>query len=170
MERGPHNRQVVLSAEDFRTIEMARVELQEARVLPNARRLGWLGAIAGVVVFLAWPHLLREISALSFFTPFAMLFAFVGAIGGPFVTVFGGQYSRHGSSAAVEVALRVLQARDSDREEQLRAAVVLVTNGSATRVPSPVWSTDLVAEVERYMDTRGEDSVPESGEIVEHDE
>ena len=23
------------------------------------------------------------------------------------------------------------------------------------RVPSPVWSTDLVAEVERYMDTRG---------------
>ncbi|HBV06342.1 MAG TPA: hypothetical protein DEF01_06330 [Gemmatimonadetes bacterium] len=170
MERGPPNRLVVLSSEDFRTIEVARAELQEARVSPNPRRLGCLGAIAGVVVFVGWPHLLREIPRLSFFTPFAMLFAFVGAIGGPFVTVFGGLSSRHGSNAAVEVALRVLQAQDSDREEQLRAAVVLVTNASAVPAPSPVWSTDLVAEVKRYMDTRREDSVPEGGGIVEQDE
>ena len=59
-----------------------------------------------------------------------MLFAFVGAIGGPFVTVFGGQSSRHGSSAPLKLHF-VFSRLDSDREEQLRAAVVLVTNGSA---------------------------------------
>ena len=157
----------MLSSEDFRTIEVARAELKEAQVPRNARRLAWLWTIAGVVLFVAWPQLLRVIPALSFFTPFAMLVAFVGAIGGPFVTVFGGQSSRHGSSVAVEVALRVLEDQDSDRGEQLRAAVVLVTHAPAARASSPVWDTDLVSEVEMYMDTRREDSGPESGGIVE---
>ena len=154
----------MLSSEDVQAIEMARIELRETQAFPNVGRMGCLGMIAGVVLFLTWPRLLTMMPALSFFTPFVMLGAFVGAIGSPFLAVFGGQSSRNGSHAAVQAALRALEAPDADREEQLRAAVVLLTDASTTRGSAPVRDIDLVAEVERHLneiDGREVGSLPE---------
>ena len=154
----------MLSSEDVQAIEMARIELRETQAFPNVGRMGCLGMIAGVALFLTWPRLLTVMPTLSFFTPFVMLGAFVGAVGSPFLAVFGGRSSRSGSHAAVQSALRALADPDAHREEQLRAAVVLLTQDSTTRVSSSVRDIDLVAEVERHLNEIDEgevDSVPE---------
>ena len=67
-----------LTLEELAIAEAARAELLETPLPPAMGQLGCLAAIAGVVVLVAWPPVVDALPALSFFTPFVMLFAVLG--------------------------------------------------------------------------------------------
>ncbi len=125
-----------LSPGDVSIVESTRSELRDEPLPPAMGQVGCLGAVAGVIVLVAWPQLLEAVPALSFFSPFAMLFAFVGIVGGPVMLMFGGQSGRQASRAAIEASLRVFEDPEAERDEQLRAATVLLTRAYISQGPS----------------------------------
>lgn len=163
MEREPPARQVSLSRSDIAVIEEARAELRELPLPPAMGRLGCLVSIGGVATLAVWPQLLKVAPAMSFFTPFVMLFAIVVIIGGLSALVGDGQFGRNDARAAIEGALRILEAEHADREERLRAALILLERAYVSQGPSTEQMLDvsearrrigsrieLVLEVERY--------------------
>lgn len=125
-----------LSPDDVSVVETARQELDELP-LPAARgTFGCLGGLAGTALLAAWPRLLNVVPELSFFSPFAMLFAVAAILGGVVMGVSGGPSGRSAARAAVEAALRVLEDPDAARDEQLRAATVLLTRSCVSQGPS----------------------------------
>lgn len=141
-----------LSREDVAVIEAAREEIEEPP-LPLARgQFGCLGAVAGVVVLGAWPKLLEFLPGLSFFSPFAMLFALVGILGGLVVAMSGGQFGRNAARAAIEASLRILEDAESTRDEELRAATVLLSRAYISQGPSVDQMIDKEEARERIGD------------------
>ena len=141
-----------LTLEELAIAETARAELLETPLPPAMGQLGCLAAIAGVVVLVAWPPVVDALPALSFFTPFVMLFAVLGVVGGPVFLMFGGQSGRNAGRAAIEASLRVFEDANADREEQLRAAAVLLQRAYISQGPS----TDLIMDVEEARERIGD--------------
>ena len=141
-----------LTLEELAIAEAARAELLETPLPPAMGQLGCLAAIAGVVVLVAWPPVVDALPALSFFTPFVMLFAVLGVVGGPVFLMFGGQSGRNAGRAAIEASLRVFEDANADREEQLRAAAVLLQRAYISQGPS----TDLIMDVEEARERIGD--------------
>lgn len=138
--------------EELAIAEAARAELLETPLPPAMGQLGCLAAIAGVLVLVAWPPVVEALPALSFFTPFVMLFAVVGIVGGPVFLMFGGQSGRNAARAAIEASLRVLEDANAERDEQLRAAAVLLERAYISQGPS----TDLIMDVEEARERIGD--------------
>jgi len=81
-----------------------------------------------------------------------MLFAVLGVVGGPVFLMFGGQSGRNAARAAIEASLRVFEDANADREEQLRAAAVLLQRAYISQGPS----TDLIMDVEEARERIGD--------------
>ncbi|MDG2283437.1 MAG: hypothetical protein P8L45_09960 [Longimicrobiales bacterium] len=141
-----------LTLEELAIAEAARAELLETPLPPAMGQLGCLAAIAGVVVLVVWLPVVDALPALSFFTPFVMLFAVLGAVGGPVFLMFGGQSGRNAGRAAIEASLRVFEDANADRDELLRAAAVLLERAYISRGPS----TELIIDVAEARDRVGE--------------
>jgi len=140
-----------LTLEELAIAEAARAELLETPLPPAMGQVGCLAAIAGVLVLVVWPPVVEALPLLSFFTPFMMLFAVLGVVGGPVFLMFGGQSGRNAARAAIEASLRVFEDANADRDELLRAAAVLLERAYISEGPS----TELIMDVAEARDRVG---------------
>ncbi|MCH1571900.1 MAG: hypothetical protein L7S64_11200 [Longimicrobiales bacterium] len=140
-----------LTLEELAIAEAARAELLETPLPPAMGQVGCLAAIAGVLVLVVWPPVVEALPLLSFFTPFMMLFAVLGVVGGPVFLMFGGQSGRNAARAAIEASLRVFEDANADRDELLRAAAVLLERAYISQGPS----TELIMDVAEARDRVG---------------
>ena len=130
-------------------IRETRAEIKETPLPPDRGPLGCVAGLVGLVVLIAWPPVVEQIPAASFFTPFVMLGGVLALIGGPVASFFGGSSGRAAADAAAESGLRHLEDPRSDRETKLRAATLVISHAYISQGPSTVQLLDPAAAGER---------------------
>ena len=133
-----------------RRVVRETVEELEAAPPPSSRRLpGCLAAFVGLALLVGWPRVEERLPGGDFVSPFVLLTGWLLVLGGPLLALFGGGGQERAARAAVEAALRRLEAPEADRETVLRAATLLVVHG---------WVAGPPGEVEDPSSTEGSSS------------
>lgn len=127
-----------LTDRDRLVIRETLEDIAERPLPPDLGPLGCVAGLAGAVVLVSWPWILKAIPAASFFTPFALTGGVLALVGGPVASFFRGGAGRAAAGAAVESALRHLEDPESDRETCVRATTLLLSHAFHSQGPTTV--------------------------------